>query len=187
VEGGSGEEVAQFLEPLGTCLVRYVGHPQPLTIPRYIKGVKRVVIKGALIPRWVDELIKEQKETGFLSKEPIEIKGTKVVPYDLTLKLWDAIPKNRDNGPLASGLKVIVKGERKGKQVTYTADIVGRMAPGTGLPASIAALMLDAGDVTVKGVVAPEGCIDPGKFLAALLQRGAKIHQTETITSLFEL
>jgi saccharopine dehydrogenase (NAD+, L-lysine-forming) len=187
VEGGSGEEVAQFLEPLGTCLVRYVGHPQPLTIPRYIKGVKRVVIKGALIPRWVDELIKEQKETGFLSEEPIEIKGTKVVPYDLTLKLWDAIPKNRDNGPLASGLKVIVKGERKGKQVTYTADIVGRMAPGTGLPASIAALMLGAGDVTVKGVVAPEGCIDPGKFLAALLQRGAKIHQTETITSLFEL
>jgi saccharopine dehydrogenase (NAD+, L-lysine-forming) len=187
VEGGSGEEVAQFLEPLGTCLVRYVGHPQPLTIPRYIKGVKRVVIKGALIPRWVDELIKEQKETGFLSEEPIEIKGTKVVPYDLTLKLWDAIPKNRDNGPLASGLKVIVKGERKGKQVTYTAEIVGRMAPGTGLPASIAALMLDAGDVTVKGVVAPEGCIDPGKFLAALLQRGAKIHQTETITSLFEL
>ncbi len=187
VEGGAGEEVAQFLEPLGTCVVRYVGHPQPLTIPRYIKGVKRVVIKGALIPAWVDELIKEQKETGFLSKEPIEVKGTKVVPYDLTLKLWDAIPKNRDNGPLASGLKVIVKGERKGKQVTYTADIVGRMAPGTGLPASIAALMLDAGDVTVKGVVAPEGCIDPEKFLAALLQRGARIHQTETVTSLFEL
>ena len=73
--------------------------------------------------------------------------------------------------PLASGLKVIVKGERKGKQVTYTADIVGRMAPGTGLPASIAALMLDAGDVTVKGVVAPEGCIDPEKFLAALLRK----------------
>ena len=186
VEGGAGEEVAQFLEPLGTCVVRYVGHPQPLTIPRYIKGVKRVVIKGALIPAWVDELIKEQKETGFLSKEPIEVKGTKVVPYDLTLKLWDAIPKNRDNGPLASGLKVIVKGERKGKQVTYTADIVGRMAPGTGLPASIAALMLDAGDVTVKGVVAPEGCIDPEKFLAALLQRGARIHQTETVTSLFD-
>jgi saccharopine dehydrogenase (NAD+, L-lysine-forming) len=58
------------------------------------------------------------------------------------------------------------------------------MAPGTGLPASIAALMLDAGDVTVKGVVAPEGCIHPEKFLAALIQRGAKIHQTETIKSM---
>jgi len=187
VEGGTGEETAQFLEPLGTCVVRYVGHPQPITIPRYIEGVKKVVIKGALIPLWVDELIKEQKETGFLSTEPVDVRGKQVTPYDVTLKLWNNIPKGRDNGPQASGLKVIVKGERDGKQVTYTADIVGRMAPGTGLPASIAALMMDAGDVTVKGVVAPEGCIDPEKFLAALLQRGAKIHQTETIASMFSL
>jgi lysine 6-dehydrogenase len=187
VDGGTGEETAQFLEPLGTCVVRYVGHPQPITIPRYIEGVKKVVIKGALIPLWVDELIKEQKQTGFLSTEPVDVRGTKVTPYDLTLKLWDTIPKSRDNGPAASGLKVIVKGERQGKRVTYTADIVGRMAPGTGLPASIAALMMDAGDVRVKGVVAPEGCIDPEKFLAALLQRGAKIHQTETIASMFAL
>jgi lysine 6-dehydrogenase len=187
VDGGTGEEIATFLEPLGTCKVRYVGHPQPITIPRYIKGVKKVVIKGALIPGWVDELIKEQNDTGFLSTEVLEVKGTKVVPYDLTLKLWDTIPKGRDNGPNSSGLKVIVKGERKGKQVTFTADMAGRMAPGTGLPASIAALMMAAGEVTVKGVVAPEGCIDPEKFLAALIKRGAKIHQTETIGSLLSV
>jgi saccharopine dehydrogenase (NAD+, L-lysine-forming) len=184
VEGGTGEETAEFLEPLGTCRLRYVGHPQPLTIPRYIKGVKNVVIKGALIPSWVDELIREQRETGFLSLEPVEVKGTKVVPYDLTLKLWSAIPNHRDKGPQSSGLKVIVKGERKGKQVIYTADIAGRMAPGTGLPASIAALMLNAGEVTAKGVVAPEGCINPEKFLTALIQRGARIHQTETVKSM---
>jgi saccharopine dehydrogenase (NAD+, L-lysine-forming) len=187
VEGGTGEETAQFLEPLGSCQVRYVGHPQPLTIPRYIEGVRNVVIKGALIPSWVDQLIREQKETGFLSKDPIEVKGTKIVPYDLSLRLWDSIPKNRDKGPFSSGLKVTVKGERKGKEVTYTADIAGRMAPGTGLPASIAALMLDAGEVKTKGVVAPEGCIDPEKFIAALVKRGAKIHQTKTIKSMLEV
>jgi saccharopine dehydrogenase (NAD+, L-lysine-forming) len=187
VEGGTGEEIATFLEPLGTCKVRYVGHPQPITIPRYIKGVKKVVIKGALIPGWVDELIKEQRDTGFLSTEPMEVKGNKVIPYDLTLRLWDSIPKNRDNGPQSSGLKVIVKGERKGQQVIYTADMAGRMAPGTGLPASIAALMMDSGQVAVKGVVAPEGCIDPEIFLKALIQRGARIHQTETIGSIMAI
>jgi len=187
VEGGTEEVAEQFLEPLGTCHVRYVGHPQPLTLPRYLKGVKNVIIKGALIPLWVDELIKNQKETGLLGTEPIDIKGTKVTPYDLTLKLWETIPQGRDNGPQSSGLKVIVKGERDGKKVTYTADMVGRMAPGTGLPASIASLMMDAGDVTVKGVVAPEGCIDPAKFLGAFLKRGARIHQTETISSMFEV
>lgn len=184
VEGGTGEETAQFLEPLGTCVMRYVGHPQPITIPRYIEGVKNVIIKGALIPSWVDDLIKEQRDTGFLSPEPMEVKGTKVVPYDLTLKLWETIPEGRDNGPQASGLKVIVKGERDGKRVTYTADMVGRMAPGTGLPASIAALMMDDGYVTVKGVVAPEGCIDPEKFLSEFIKRGARIHQSEKIESM---
>ncbi|WP_299980573.1 saccharopine dehydrogenase family protein [Desulfobacula sp.] len=187
VEGGTEETAEQFLDPLGTCHVRYVGHPQPLTLPRYIKGVKNVIIKGALIPLWVDELIQEQKNTGLLGTEPIDIKGTKVTPYDIALKLWETIPKGRDNGPQSSGLKVIVKGKRDGQKVTYTADMVGRMAPGTGLPASIASLMMDAGDVTVKGVVAPEGCIDPAKFIGAFLKRGARIHQTEKISSMFEV
>lgn len=187
VEGGTGEEVAHFLDPLGACVVRYVGHPQPLTIPRYMKGVQKIVIKGALVPSWVDELIREQRNTGFLSKEPVDVKGTMIAPYDLTLRLWEAIPNERDKGPLASGLKVIVRGERGGKMVTYTADMVGRMAPGTGLPASIAALMMDAGEVTVKGVVAPEGCIEPTKFLKALVQRGARIYQTELVESVLDL
>ena len=187
VEGGTEEVAEDFLEPLGTCHVRYVGHPQPLTLPKYIKGVRNVIIKGALIPLWVDELIKEQKNTGLHGTDPIDIKGTAVTPYDLALKLWETIPEGRDNGPQSSGLKVIVKGERDGKKVTYTADMVGRMAPGTGLPASIASLMMNAGDVTEKGVVAPEGCIDPGKFLGAFIKRGARIHQTEKISSMFEV
>jgi saccharopine dehydrogenase (NAD+, L-lysine-forming) len=184
VEGGEGEVDAEFLEPLGACHVRYVGHPQPLTIPKYIKGVKNVIIKGALIPRWVDELIKQQKDTGFLGTQSVDVNGAKVTPYDLALKLWETIPEGRDNGPQSSGLKVIVKGQRQGANVTYTADMVGRMAPGTGLPASIAALMMDNGAVTEKGVVAPEGCIDPASFLDEFLKRGAKIHQSETISSL---
>ena len=119
VQAGTGEETVKFLEPLGTCQTHYVGHPQPLTMPRYIEGVRTVVIKGALLPPWVDQLIREQNESGFLSMEPIEVKGTKVAPYDLTLRLWRTIPNNRDKGPIASGMKVIVRGERKGKQVTY--------------------------------------------------------------------
>ena len=149
--------------------------------------MKNVIIKGALIPDWVDDLIQEQKACGLLSKTPVEINKTPVAPYDLTLKLWDTIPESRDAGPQASGLKVIVKGSRGGKEVVYTADMVGRMAPGTGIPASIAALMMARGQVTATGVVAPEGGIDPDIFLDAFLKRGAKIHQTETISSLFEL
>jgi lysine 6-dehydrogenase len=186
VEGGTEVVAEQFLEPLGVCNVRYVGHPQPMTLPRYIKGVKNVIIKGALIPLWVDELIKVQKDTGLLSTEPMDLKGSQVTPYDLALKLWKTIPEGRDNGPQSSGLKVIVKGTKDGKKITYTADMAGRMAPGTGLPASIAALMMNAGHITVKGVVAPEGCVDPDIFLGEFLKRGAKIHQSQKVESMFE-
>jgi lysine 6-dehydrogenase len=186
VEGGTEVVAEQFLKPLGVCNVRYVGHPQPITLPRYIKGVKNVIIKGALIPLWVDELIKEQKDTGLLSTEPVDVKGVQVTPYDLALKLWKKIPEGRDNGPQSSGLKVIVKGTKNGKNITYTADMAGRMAPGTGLPASIASLMMNAGQITVKGVVAPEGCVDPDIFLGEFLKRGAKIHQSQKIESMFE-
>jgi saccharopine dehydrogenase (NAD+, L-lysine-forming) len=183
IQAGTGEETVRFIEPLGTCQTHYVGHPQPLTMPRYIEGVKTVIIKGGFLPPWVDQLIKEQNESGFLSMEPIEVKETKVTPYDLTLRLWRTIPNNRDRGNVTSGMKVIVRGERKGKQVTYTSDIAGRTAPGTGIAASIAAIMLYSGGIKAKGVVAPEGCIDPEEYFATLVQRGAKIHQTETITS----
>ncbi len=108
VVGGTDVVAEEFLQPLGTCYVRYVGHPQPLTIPKYIKGVKNVVIKGALIPLWVDELIKEQKDTGFLAKEPIDVKGTGVTPYDLALKLWHIPQTVRSQ----AWVQVIVKGER---------------------------------------------------------------------------
>jgi lysine 6-dehydrogenase len=186
VEGGTEVVAEQFLEPLGVCHVRYVGHPQPITLPRYIKGVKNVIIKGALIPLWVDELIKEQKDTGLLSTEALDVKGVKITPYDLALTLWKKIPEGRDNGPQSSGLKVIVKGTKNGKKITYTADMAGRMAPGTGLPASIASLMMNAGHITAKGVVAPEGCVDPDIFLGEFLRRGAKIHQSRKIESMFE-
>ncbi len=187
VEGGTEIVSEQFLEPLGECRVRYVGHPQPLTLPKYIKGVKNVIIKGALIPHWVDEMIAEQKATGFLGTDPVDLKGTKITPYDLALKMWETIPEGRDNGPQSSGLKVIVKGEKDGSKITYTADMAGRMAPGTGLPAAMAALMMADGDVKIKGVVAPEGCIDPEIFIKAFIGKGAKIHESKKVESIMDL
>ena len=187
VEGGEGEETLDFLPPLNQCTVRFVGHPQPLTIPRYLKGVRNVVIKGGLIPKWVDEYIIMQKEMGLLERDTLNLKGVKVEPYDFTLALWDNILKSKEKGPLASGLKVVVRGKRKNLYVEYTADIAGRMAPGTGIPAAIAAGMMAKGEIKEKGVFAPEGCVDPKLFLSEFVKRGAKIYETVTEKKIVEL
>ena len=181
VPAGSGEEVVEFPEPLGRCKLYYVGHPQPLTIPRYVKGVKTVTIKGGFLPPWVDQLIHSQKEMGLLSLEPVKINGVEVVPYNVAKELWKKIPEGRDRGPAASGVRVKVTGKKGDKRITYSCEMVGHTAPGTGIPAAIGALMLASGEVKVKGVVPPEGCIDPGRFIAEFTKRGARINHTEKI------
>jgi len=67
--------------------------------------------------------------------------------------------------------------------VIKTLPFLGYSKPGTGIAPSIAALMLYSGDIRVKGVTAPEGCIDPDRYLKALRERGARIYQTETLAS----
>lgn len=42
VPAGSGSEFVDLPEPFGRCEIHYVGHPETLTLPRYIKGVKDV-------------------------------------------------------------------------------------------------------------------------------------------------
>lgn len=181
VEAGGGEEKLEFLPPLNTCTVRYVGHPQPLTIPRYIPKVKNVIIKGGLIPQWVDDYIMKQKEMGLLDKNSLKCGEVFVDPYDFTLKVWEKILNSReDKGPVASGLKVVVRGKRKDKELEFQADIVGRMAPGTGLPCAIGTVMMAKGQIKEKGILAPEGCVDPKEFITEFIRKGAKIHQRVT-------
>lgn len=179
VPAGTECQVVDFIEPFGPCEVHFVGHPEPLTIPRYIQGVKRVVNKGGLLPRWVNDEVRALSSWGFTSTEPIEVEGKGVNPRELALELWQNRPPNRDLGDYTSGVKTVVKGFRGGEPVIITYDIGGNTAPGTGIPASIGAQMIARGDVPKKGVHAPEGCIDPQLFLKEFVKRKAVIFEKE--------
>lgn len=181
VPAGDGSEVINFIEPFGDCEVHYVGHPEPITIPKYFQGVKTVVNKGGMLPDWANELIKYQAEFGFTSKEPIRVKGVQVVPLDVTMHLRKTFPVKRDIGNLTSAAKIVVKGVREGKRVTFTYDIAGAMAPGTGIPASIGIQMIGRGEIQAKGVLTPEGCVDPRLFFEEFKKRGAEIFEQEII------
>jgi len=174
LETGEGEETVTFAEPIGTATVRYVGHPQPLTLPRRLPGLKHLTVKGVILPDWADRLLMAQKSCGLLRREP------RPPVVSLLREQAPAMP----SGPGVSGLKVTVSGTRQGRAVTYAADMVGAMGPGTGLPAAIAVRMLLEGAVAAKGLLAPEDAIDPQTFVARLLACGARIRQTrsETVT-----
>jgi len=186
IPAGSESEVVDFIEPFGECTVHYVGHPEPLTIPDYIPGVKRVVNKGGILPEWVNDAIKVQNEWGFSSPEPIEVNGQEVNPRELAMELWAERPPKGELGDWKSGVKVVVKGTVDGEPTHYTYDLGGNTAPGTGIPAAIAAYMIARGDVTTKGVVAPEGCIDPEIYLKEFVKRKAVIFENKTPTDVIK-
>jgi lysine 6-dehydrogenase len=111
------------------------------------------------------EKIAVLRETGFFSKEPIEIGGARITPLEFTARIL--FPKwklDEGEGDLTV-MKVTVKGRKGGKEITHQFDLLDRydpekrvisMARTTGYTATAAARMLHAGLYETRGVSAPE-------------------------------
>jgi len=177
----SGEEIYTFPEPLGPCTVVYHAHEEVYTVPRFIKGVKKVNMKFGWQPTLF--MAKAVMELGLLSDEPIEVKGVKVAPRDVFFKLTKPIPttdelvRKIEAGVLLEtvGITVVeVKGEKAGGKTTYkyfsaTPPMTFREEykkygrsflerPGiVGTSCAIFTHMLGAGRIRTMGVVPPEG------------------------------
>lgn len=200
VPAGSEPEIVNFAPEIEgrarEIEVFHVGHAEPVTLPRYIEGVKVVTNKGGLSPSWVNQMFLNLVAFGFSSTKPLEVKGVSITPRDFTLKLLSAIldfapPETlarivedvRETGAVG-GLRVDVKGEKDGNptRLIYrfgvTRPEMVSMGGSTGIPLSIGAQMLARGEIKAKGVFAPEGCVDPEAFLDQLKKRGAEIYET---------
>jgi len=70
-----------------------------------------------------------------------------------------------------------VIGEKDGQRSVYSYRTVDKMRRLTGITAAIGAAMLARGQVQVKGVYAPEGCLEPGHVFAELAKRGIQIEE----------
>jgi saccharopine dehydrogenase-like NADP-dependent oxidoreductase len=170
VPAGSEGEVVEFPAPLGWIRVFHCGHPEPLTIPRYIKA-RTVSLKGALTPDWNNKLADLFARLGLI--------GTPA-KNDRMARIIHAIEGIfRVGGIAASGARVDVRGRKDGKQRTISYAVADKMRRLTGIPTALGAQMLAEGRIEEKGVFAPEGCIAPQPFLAELCGRGIEIHRLE--------
>jgi len=178
VPAGSDKEVIDFPEPVGRVEVFHSGHPEPITVPRYI-SVKDVSCKGGIVPVWIGQEFIRLLSYGLGGAEPIEVKGTPVVPREFTVSLLESLLHGRGkdmigDGQLTKVSRVIVKGRKEGRATSYTYDRIGNDWE-AGIALSIGAQMLASGGITDKGVFAPEGCIEPREFFQELNKRGLTI------------
>jgi saccharopine dehydrogenase-like NADP-dependent oxidoreductase len=171
VPAGSGKEVVLFPPPVGRVNCYHLGHPEPVTLPRFLPGVKTVTLKGGLSEQPLNDLaiwLARLRLTDTPAKKDVLgqiIKAT----LPLLSKLGEAEEP-------CSAVRVDVGGWVGGvyRQVSYGA--AAHMPDLTGIPLAIGALMLARGDIKMTGVVGPEACIEPEPFLSELERRGVEIH-----------
>ena len=171
----SGATWVDFDPPVGRAECVYFGHPEAVTLPRYIKGLRTATNRGGLIPDFYMRHIREAVDLGLTREEPIEVEGKLISPIDFMSALEDANPCTGYPGdsPM-SGIKIVIRGEKGGAPQEYIyGGSTKSMARATAGPAAIGVLMIYEGDITKRGVFAPEGCIDNfTKFMTELEKRG---------------
>jgi saccharopine dehydrogenase (NAD+, L-lysine-forming) len=169
--GRALEEEAEF-QNVGTYRVYAYPHPETITLPHYLKGVKRVTNLGLVLPPAYAELIKGVVRLGIAEETPVEVQGQKVVPLEFAVAFILAQRKRlmKEAGiaqPMGC-LKIVVKGYKNGAKNTYIFSMSSRgqgMGEGTGIPAAIGAIIMASGKIKEKGVLPPEACVNPMDLL----------------------
>ncbi len=168
-----------FPEPISRLETYFVGHPEPITIPRYLKGVKNVTLRGALVPDWQNHLVSQFADVGLTEDKLVRVGSVEVSSRDfLASFVHQTMEQFKSGGVDVSGFWVEVVGEKNGKKTTVVFSGADRMQRLTGWSASIGAQILSMDRNLKPGLYAPEGAIDPNSFLSELKKRNVKVRKT---------
>ena len=159
-------------------------------------------IKGKFVGektlRWPGyaEKINVLKAAGCFDKQPVKVDGKSVIPFNMTTEmlrpLWKLRPENGDRD--ITVMRVVAKGPKEGKYVTYTWDIIDRfdektmlhsMARTTGYACSATARAVMNGIISAPGFFAPEMLAgDDGfyEFLMSELAKRGVVFRQSTLT-----
>lgn len=165
--GKALEEEADFRD-VGTYPVYAYPHPETITLPKYIKGVKRVTNLGLVIPVSYANLIKDMVRLGLTSDEPLEVQGQMIIPREFAvayvISRRDGLLKEAGIDIPRGCLKIVIKGEKDGEPHTYVFQMSSYgmgMGEGTGIPAALGAIVMGQGKIALKGAFPPEAAVNP--------------------------
>jgi saccharopine dehydrogenase-like NADP-dependent oxidoreductase len=166
-----GKEVIHYPE-LGPVEVMHIGHPEPLTLARFIDGVRYADNKATFLPVEVNRMIVELAQVA-RSGRPVMVDDRLVDPMDFASMYFYQTCKAMREVPKTGALRTEVRGELEGRAVRLVYSAAGRIGMGTGIPCAIGAQLIGAGAIKRKGVFPPEaaGVLDPELFLRAIEMR----------------
>jgi len=184
VDALSEVESVEFPSPVGTLEAFHTGGGIS-TLPFAYQGKIDVMEYKTLRYPGHAAVVRPIRELGLLANEPIEVKGSKVVPRDVFIAAVS--PKlSKPNGRDLVALQVQVSGARQGKATSVTFRLldyydaqhgISAMMRTTGYSLSITGQMQVDGRVVAKGVHTPDEAIPFRDYVTELGKRGVKIEE----------
>jgi saccharopine dehydrogenase-like NADP-dependent oxidoreductase len=126
------------------------------------------------------------KKLGFLSDEPLDVRGCPVTPHQFVVRLTEPRLQYRDDEKDLVVMRNVFRGLKGGRRKTIITDLYVERDLGTGLlamnlsvgyPASIVAHMIGSGRITRKGVLSPMVDIPYDLFMAELSHCGIVVKE----------
>lgn len=184
IEALSEIEPIEFEAPLGTLEAFHTAGGLS-TMPWDFEGrVDSMEYKTLRYPGHA-EIMRNIRELGLLSMDPIDVKGQQVVPRDAFIAAVDPI-LNKPDLPDLVALRVIGTGTKDGVDAEVVFDLVDRrdterpisaMMRVTGYSLAITGYMQATGVIDKKGVFTSAQCTPYGPYVAALWERGINIKE----------
>jgi saccharopine dehydrogenase (NAD+, L-lysine-forming) len=168
-------EVYQFPAPVGPLRVFRTEHEESELVPKFLgKPVRKVDFMIGLDEKFIG-YVKMLKKLGLTSRDPMNVKGSKVAPFDLVASIMPR-PDSLGNKIKGTSIAMVeVGGKMKGENAIMKTwismshekayAISGQNATPytTAMPVAVAVEMFARGEIKVKGVKSPEA-VDPIKF-----------------------
>jgi saccharopine dehydrogenase (NAD+, L-lysine-forming) len=170
----SGDAFVQQTEfrDIGTFPVYPYPHPETITLPQHIPGLRRVTNLGVVFPLSYFHLTQDMVRVGACSDTPLLVQGREVVPLEFAVahiiaRRPQLLREAGISGP-AGCLKVVVGGRKQGASQTLVLSLSSKTAgagEGTGIPAAVGAILMQRGRITRRGVFPPEAGVQPFEVL----------------------
>lgn len=136
------------------------------------------------------EMMAVMRDIGLMGLDPVDVKGTPVVPRDVFISIvGPRLKKDYRDSPDQVALRVEAEGIDKGEHVLYRYDLLDRYDEETGITAmmrttgyslAITGAMQAAGKVK-PGVWTPDEAMPPREYIAALAERGVVIQESRIV------
>lgn len=175
-------EPVEFPSPVGTLEAFHTAGGLSTIGFRYEGKIPSMEYKTLRYPGHA-KIMEAVRDLGLLDLEPIDVKGSRVIPRDVVIAAMKPHLTKPDSPDLVA-LRVTVEGKKNGKPKKLGWELVDKfdakngisaMMRTTGYSLSITGQMQARGEITPPGVHTPDEAMPAEKYIAELGKRGINI------------